>query len=348
MLLERVSDGPLLSPSDVSPSREDLEVVGTFNPGVARLGDETVLLVRVAERPRELAAGEAAAPVWDPATGEVTIHRFDGDDPRLERIDARVFRYDGRLYLTSLSHLRVARSTDGVRFNVEPRPALFPETELERFGLEDPRITPLEDAFWITYKAVSPEGIATALARTKDFRHFERMGVIFCPENLDVTIFPEAFEGGYAAWSRPVWSGGPPTAWAATSPDLLHWGAHAPVLHPRPGEWDGGRVGAGCVPFRTDAGWIAIYHGATPENRYAAGAALIAPADPYRVVARSGEPILTPEADHERAGFFGGVVFPCGADVGADGAVTVYYGAADETIGAARTTVDALHRHLGV
>lgn len=57
----------------------------------------------------------------------------------------------------------------------------------------------LDGTYWINYTAVSQNGITTALASTKDFRTFERHGVIFPPPNRDVTIFPEKIGGRYVA-----------------------------------------------------------------------------------------------------------------------------------------------------
>jgi len=58
------------------------------------------------------------------------------------------------------------------------------------------------------------------------------------------------------------------------------------------------------------------------------GALLLDAGDPGRVLARSREPILRPEAPYEREGFLGGVVFTCGVLAEGD-RVRVYYGAAD-------------------
>ena len=63
-------------------------------------------------------------------------------------------------------------------------------------------------------------------------------------------------------------------------------------------------------------------------TRYSLGALLLDPADPGKVLARSREPILSPEAPYEREGFFGGVVFTCGLLAEGD-LVRIYYGAAD-------------------
>jgi Glycosyltransferase len=47
----RLRGNPLIKPGDVEP-QPGFEVISTINPGVATVGDETVLLVRVTERPR--------------------------------------------------------------------------------------------------------------------------------------------------------------------------------------------------------------------------------------------------------------------------------------------------------
>ncbi len=49
--MERLAENPLISPDQLEPTQPGLKIVSTINPGVAKVGDETVLLVRVAERP---------------------------------------------------------------------------------------------------------------------------------------------------------------------------------------------------------------------------------------------------------------------------------------------------------
>ncbi len=53
--------------------------------------------------------------------------------------------------------------------------------------------------------------------------------------------------------------------------------------------------------------------------------------EPWKVVARSREPLLAPETDYELHGFYGNVVFCCGA-LFEGGDVKIYYGAADTCI----------------
>jgi predicted GH43/DUF377 family glycosyl hydrolase len=301
---------------------------------VVRHGSDVVLLLRVAEAPRRSADGEVAAAVYDAVSGHLKVKRWPADTKGLDVSDPRVIVVNGWTWLTSISHLRVARSTDGVHFEVEPAPALSPATEFEAFGIEDPRITFLDGTYWINYTAVSEYGISTALASTRDFRTFERHGIIFPPPNRDVTIFPEQVHGRYVALHRPMPEGlGELAIWIAWSSDLKAWGDHRVVATARPGSWDDAKVGGGAVPFRVRSGdhdgWLAIYHGVSSAPlEYALGALLLDAADPARVIARSRAPILRPEAPYERQGFFGGVVFTCGVLVEGD-RVRVYYGAAD-------------------
>ncbi|MDF2775675.1 MAG: glycosidase related protein [Geminicoccaceae bacterium] len=330
----RSAKNPIVTPAMVPPSRPDLEVVGVFNPAAVRHGSEVILLLRVAEAPRDVPAHEVAAPVFDPVSGQLEIMRWLRSAPGVDTTDPRMTVVDGRTWLTSISHLRVARSRDGIHFDIEPAPALRAANEYEAFGVEDARITLIDGTYWINYTAVSSYGIATALASTTDFERFERHGVIFPPNNRDVTIFPATIGGRYVALHRPMPSGlGETAIWFATSPDLRAWGDHRLVAAARRGGWEDIKVGGGAVPFRVrhgaQDGWLAIYHGVSGSPHvYSLGALLLDADDPARAIARSREPILRPEAPYERSGFFGGVVFTCG--VVADGdRVRVYYGAAD-------------------
>ncbi|SFB55352.1 Predicted glycosyl hydrolase, GH43/DUF377 family [Cohnella sp. OV330] len=334
MAVIRMADGPIVTVGHVKPSRPDFQVVGAFNAGVAQLGDEVILLLRVAEMPLQPESGAVLVPMLDESGGRLELVRLAADDPNYDFADSRVIKgYDGSYaYLTSMSHLRAARSRDGVRFVVDETPALFPSGEDEAWGIEDPRITQMGDKYYITYSAVSSRGVGVGLAATRDFVSYERLGMILPPENKDAMFFPERINGKYYMLHRPVpKSIGAPEMWVAESPDLLHWGGHRYLMGLRPGLWDGGRIGGGAVPIRTDRGWLALYHGADADSRYCMGAALLDLDDPARVLARSRVPILAPEADYEVNGFFGKVVFSCGAILAGD-TIRMYYGAADEVM----------------
>ena len=331
----------------VLPSRPDLEVVGAFNPGVTRYQGDVILLLRVSEAPRKETPGVVAAAIYDADSRRVEIRRWRLDDDGPDVSDPRVIVAGGRTWLTSISHLRIARSSDGIHFDVDASPALAPENACESFGIEDPRITFLDGTYWINYTAVSEHGIATALASTTDFRAFVRHGIIFPPPNRDVTVFPRKIDGRYMALHRPMPEGlGRHAIWAASSPDMLSWGDHRFVASAREGSWDDVKVGGGAVPFLVRIGnedaWLAIYHGVTGSPpTYALGALLLDSRHPSKVLARSRDPILRPEAPYEREGFFGSVVFTCGALV-EDGVVRIYYGAADGVTAVADLPLDEI------
>lgn len=353
-MLTRHFDACLVRPHDLPPSQPDFEVVGTFNPGAAATGrgDEVVLLVRVAERPAEKRPGFTPLPRWDTAAGEIVVDWLPDDE--LEVVDPRIVKLKrtGLWRLTFTSHLRVVRSPDG-RSVVPGSGAWFrPALPSEEFGVEDPRITPLGDTFYFTYVAVSRHGAATALASTHDFVSFTRHGIIFCPENKDVVLFPERINGEYVALHRPN-TGSPfclPEMWLARSPDLRHWGRHEHFLGGS-GTWDTGRTGAGPPPIRTPDGWLVVYHGNQRESirgvvgAYAAGALLLDPADPARIIAQARAPILTAEAEHERVGFVPNVIFPTGLVPRGD-RLLIYSGAADSAVGVAELSARELRAAL--
>ena len=349
--VKRCGENPLLIPENVKPSREDFKVEGVFNCGVAKCKDEVILLCRVAESVKGAVEGEVRIPVVKKIGGkdEITVLSLKkAEHPELDFTDSRTINKMMRqgkrtVYLTSLSHLRVARSKDGIHFTVEDTPSIFPCAEEESWGMEDPRITQIGDVYYINYTSVTENGAATSLISTRDFETFERHGIIFAPENKDVTIFPEKINGMYMAFNRPVPGGiGNPEMWLAQSPDLIHWGHQKHFCGISDADsWDNGRIGGGAVPFKTEQGWVKIYHAADRNDRYCLGAFLLDLGDPSRVIAKTEAPILEPEAAYETEGFFGNVVFTCGCLVGGD-CVSLYYGAADDKICRADFSVSQL------
>jgi predicted GH43/DUF377 family glycosyl hydrolase len=340
MSIKRLDTRLLLRPEDLPATSDEFEVIGAFNPGAVRVGDEVVLLVRVVERPRARRPGLTGLPRWESGKGLVVDWVPDRE---IEFVDPRVVqrKADGLVRLTFISHLRLVRCGDGRAVREITEVTLRPEHPHEEFGVEDPRITYLEGRYYFTYVAVSRHGPATALASTADFRTIERHGLIFCPENKDVVLFPERVRGQFATLHRPL-GGTPftrPEMWFARSPDLFHWGGHEP-LDVAGGDWQSGRVGAGTPPIRVEGGWLEIYHGNTRPTgpgevgAYFGAAVLLDEHEPHRVLKKPKGPFLSPEADFEVSGFVPNVVFPTGV-VRDRGNLLIYYGAADAATGVA-------------
>ena len=342
--MQRHPANPIITPAQVRPSHPEFRVRGAFNPGAITFGDEILLLLRVAEDV-PAAEGRVRVPIVEFDTGRPVprILDLDVDDPDVQRKDTRGVVHKGRDYLSTLSHLRLARSRDGINFTVDPEPFLMPADESERFGVEDARISRIGDDYWINFTVVSNDGWATALASTRDFRSVTRHGIIFPPQNKDVSIFPEKIGDRYFALHRPNNSGfGRPSIWSAESPDLLHWGRHKCLLRPRDTVWEEQKIGGGAPSLRTPEGWLQVYHGKGQQQRYSLFTALLDPDDPSRVLKRATTPFLVPEADYEVQGFFGGVVFTNGLICREDGSVLLYYGACDEVTCVATTSVGEL------
>ena len=386
-LAQRLANNPILTSADVAPSQTALEVVSVFNAAAARVGKETILLLRVGERPRAMTGRlpatartlDLAAPhdefdplppgtlgedvigiaFLNPATEppRVVVLYVRRDLPGLDLSDPRAIRVvmppanpggvsEVRDYLTQISHLRVARSSDGVHFTVDELPAVVPADSFEEYGCEDPRATLIDGVWNITYVSVGSVGITTSRLTTTDFRVFERHGLMFLPDHKDVVLFPGRVGGRYVALTRPMPSSFNRVLgiWIAFSDDLVGWGGHRPLALPRKRMWDGVRTGAGAVPFRVPEGWLELYHGVDAAGTYAMGALLLNAEDPAQVIGRSPNPILVPTEDYEREGFYGNTVFSCG-HVSLDAAgerIRMYYGSADCRMAAADFDVKSI------
>jgi predicted GH43/DUF377 family glycosyl hydrolase len=340
-LAKRFAENPILRPQDLRPSVEGMEVTCLLNPGVFRFEGKIWLLVRVAERPAQT-PGKTSFPILSP-DGRLEVLEFDSGDSRLDLSDPRVISFDGKDYLTTLSHLRLLSSDDGIHFSEpEERRVLMGTGELETYGIEDCRVSKIDQTYHLTYTQVSANGVGVGLRSTNNWTDFVHGGMIFPPHNKDCALFKERIGGSYYALHRPSSPElGGNYIWLAESPDLVHWGNHRCLAHSREGYWDSARVGAGAAPVRTAAGWLEISHGATKENRYCLGALLLDLNEPWRVLARSATPVMEPQEPYECEGFFGQVIFTNGHLVNGD-RLTLYYGAADSVICAADLSIQSI------
>ena len=254
-----------------------------------------------------------------------------------------------------VSHLTVARSADGVSdWQVEEAPAFAPQPgrREEDFGVEDPRITYLDElgVYVMAYTAYSDTGPMVALATTRDFREWERLGPVLPPENKDAALFPERINGRWMMLHRPVTGSVDHGAhvWLASSPDLVHWSDHQVLLRARPaGAWDANRIGASPPPLLTDEGWLVMYHGTgAHEGRvYRLGLALLDRDQPGRVLRRTRDWVFGPREAYEQRGDVDHVVFPCGWTLEGDD-LRVYYGAADTRVALAHGRLSEVLSYL--
>ena len=353
IMLKRSPANPIITPEMVKPSRSDFKVDGTFNAGVTRHGNEIVMLVRIAESVISVNQRDIVVPTLGHKDGtwSLGLTVFRRDDPAFDFSDPREIKLvaDRRqAFLTSMSHLRIARSSDGISFTIDDQPFLFPANRYEKFGCEDPRITVIEGRHYINYTSVSDLGISTSLAVTDDFVSYERLGIIFSPDNRDVCLFPRKIGGHYWALHRPAPSHfGAPEIWLANSPDLINWGNHR-ILAERTGTgWQSSKIGGGTQMLETEKGWLQIYHGVDKHQRYCLGAMLLDLHDPSIVIGRLDTPIAEPTEPYEIKGFFDNVVFTCGAILG-DNELRIYYGAADRVMALGTVALEDIWRAMRI
>ncbi len=273
-------------------------------------------------------------------------------NPAAVAIDGEVLLLNRVEELRGFSHLTCARSKDGLTdWKIDETPTMKADqaTKEEKWGLEDPRIVWLEEqeTYAITYVSFSEGGPIVSLAITKNFKTFARLGGLLPPEDKDACLFPRRFNGRFALIHRPIVRG-EAHIWISLSPDLKHWGDHSVLLKTRMAYWDGARIGLACQPIELPEGWLLLYHGVrrtTAGQIYRIGMALLDINDPCRVLRRSEEWVLGPEADYERIGDVSDVTFVTGAVV-KENKLYAYYGAADDKVAVAIADIDRIREYI--
>lgn len=258
--------------------------------------------------------------------------------------NAAVVKHESQYIMLFRSHLRtgrsiigLARSSDGFHFDADPEPFLFPEPDgpfgnYEEYGVEDPRVSPLDGEYVITYSAYSRHGVRIALAKTVDFQKVKKVALITEADYRNVVIFPERCKGLYARLDRPHSEIAPWSIWISYSPDLVFWGESERIMRPEPYHWDEMKIGPGAPPIKTEQGWLSIYHGVFQTmdgSVYRLGVALHELENPAKIIGVGDPWILQPEEPWEVTGYVHNVVFTCGAVAEDDGTVKIYWGGAD-------------------
>jgi beta-1,2-mannobiose phosphorylase / 1,2-beta-oligomannan phosphorylase len=250
-------------------------------------------------------------------------------------------------YMSSIGY---AESTDGIHFKRFDRPIIIPDQEYEnRLGCEDPRVTKINDTYFLYYTAVggikTGDKVCIALATSKDLKIWKKLGVVG-PKNAHSKagcLFPEKINGKYMmlyTWKSdsPLSSImlaqfdsledviKPPKGFIADNID--HYQENVVFAPPEP-VYRGAEVGA--VPIKTKDGWLFIYCSANTSDhpKWSISAALLDLDDPRKILANTVEPILKPETKTELKGVVNNVTFPEGAVVVGD-ELYVYYGSGDQ------------------
>jgi len=254
----------------------------------------------------------------------------------------------------------------------DPRTTFVPELGMHlmtyvAYGPLGPRLAMAVSADLHEWRRLGPVQFAYQPDLDTDLGMFPNKDAVFFPEPVPG---PDG-EPSFAMLHRPMWDLG----WfregetvhlpaGVTDPRPGIWISYVPVeealadvrtlARPRDHRcvalaeypYEALKIGAGPPPLRVDEGWLVIHHGVTGEQpqgwdplaqrvEYSAGAMLLDPADPSRVLSRTAVPILEPETEDERSGTVPNVVFPTAIEE-VDGQRWVFYGMADSKIGVAR------------
>ena len=263
---------------------------------------------------------------------------------------AGVFRCDSK---SRSMDIFAGFSDDGLSWNIEHDPIVFEGDDPEVLHKEyryDPRVCEIDGRYYITW-CNGYHGPTIGVGYTEDFKTFHQLENAFLPYNRNGVLFPRKINGLYYMLSRPSDTGHTPFGdiFVSASPDLEYWGRHRHVMSTVKGNesaWQSTKIGAGPIPIETDEGWLMIYHGVLNSCNgfvYAFGAALLDIDEPWKVLYRSKDYLITPEKLYECVGDVPNVTFPCAALTDSEtGRIAVYYGCADTVTGVAFSTIDIL------
>ncbi|AQR74940.1 glycosidase [Sphingomonas sp. LM7] len=323
----------IFRPDDVDLSRSPLRtsiaeptyVLGAFNPGFTRLPNGNLLLmVRVAEALQDPVHGDSARAIRWAADGyhldRHPLHGIHMDDPRQFALKDRNPRLLG---LTSLSWLLpVELDAEGrIILTIHYDKAIAPTASFLEYGVEDARISKVDDTYWMTVCGVSAERHCTAMYRSANGLDYELLGVVLDHQNKDMLLFEGKVGGKFIALTRPLgevyfaypedseWLGGPSIN-MAQSPDGLHWKPlDTPGIRARKGTTSTQRIGGGSQPVLTPEGWMMIYHGVEKQDAvgvYRSFWALLDKDDPSKILRVEDEvplleanPTLTADIAHQ-------------------------------------------------
>ena len=312
-------DQLVLVPEQIDLSRSPLAghldaetyVLGAFNPGLTRLPNGNLLMmVRIAEALRTpVRDGRIHAIRWEDGRFLLDAWQLelaDTSDPRKFMIHGGKWRV---MALTSLSWLLPVELTpDGLEIvAIHYDRAIAPQGSWQCYGVEDARISKVDDRWWMTTCSVSPERHSTTLYSSTNGLDWTFEDIVLDHQNKDMLIFEGRIGDRYWAQTRPLgdlyfayppespWRAGPSIN-LATSPDMLHWKpVLTPGIRPHSGTVATARMGGGTPPILTENGWLTLWHGVEPlevVGIYRTYWSLLDRDDPTKVLRTNHQPLL--------------------------------------------------------
>ena len=245
--------------------------------------------------------------------------------------------------------------TNGKLIKDYDKPLIAPFNEWSKAGCQDPRIIIFEGMFYIFFTSWDLSCARVGVARTKDFKNIERLGIIPTIQfDKDAFILPERIRGKIVYIHR-INSEIQIDYFDSFDEmfDRRFWANYSKRMHEKvvirsEFPWENKKVGGSVPPIRTESGWLFIYHGVADDRVpfcYRTGAALLDLKNPSKVIARLPYPLLEPQTDYEIYGHVNNVVFPQGAFIN-NGWIYISYGGADRVVAMARVKYDELLSEL--
>lgn len=259
-----------------------------------------------------------------------------------------VFRADHK---NGRANIHFGRSKDGLKFEIDDQVIPWIDEKGNPAPISygyDPRFVKIDNTWYVNW-CDDMGGASIGMGMTKDLKTWIRMPNPLMPFNRNGVLFPRKIKNKYYLLSRPSDSGHTPFGdiYLSESRDLIYWGNHRRVMSKGgQGWWQGVKIGAGPIPIETAEGWLLFYHGVSTTCNgfvYSFGAVILDIDQPWKVLFRARDYLITPEKDYETTGFVPNVVFPCANIYDAStGRIAVYYGAADTYTALAFCQVDEL------
>ncbi len=290
----------IASPGDYNPLSDQCEVIGAFNSPLIIVetheGIEYRLMPRVAEIPTITLTQEKMylperrrhlpyfeIPNKKVKTLEMGFDKIPEEDILFE--GEREIKLKGHDRLKHISLPRLLRLNENLDvIERQQNPAIYPEFEYERFGIEDVRITKFSEElanemgykYGLTY--VTPHRthkVSTYIALTNDFINYKKLpfgdtsrrvitgkDMALFPEKLLTPHKPLGFESKqkhYVSFNRPEEQTqiSPPSLGLAYSPDLTAWWFSHDLNGGAP---DGKTRGTGTPPVKIGNLWVTAFH----------------------------------------------------------------------------------------
>lgn len=265
-------------------------------------------------------------------------------------VNQQEFEAGGHFEGTNIGY---AESLDGLHFTVADKPCFAVKTdEIER--VYDPRISCIDNEYYICCAMDTKHGILGAIYKTEDFKSFDFISKT-APDNRNMVLFPEKINGKYYRLERPmpIYSRGRDRfdIWISSSPDMKFWGESELVLAVEDVPFSNDKIGPAAPPIKTDKGWLCTFHAVDIDEargkngwekfwkkRYTIGIMLLDYENPSRVIGMSKLPLMVAEGNELSGGFRNNVLFPCALIAEGDN-VKMYYGVNDTYIALAEFSI---------